>query len=1782
MPKPNFIIIGAQKCGTTSLYNYLTRHPQILPATRKEVHFFDLRFDKKRINWYYNQFPQTETPNQTITGEASPYYIFHPLVPQRISQYIPDIKLIVLLRNPVDRAASHYYHNCRFGKSREPLSFEEAIQQESSRIEPEIDKIMADENYKSLAHQYYSYLSRGIYIEQLSRWMQFFPRKSFLILNSEEFWKNPKRNMKQVWNFLGVPSKSLKNYQKYNSTGSIRQKNDDINPATRMMLTEYFQPYNQRLEEYLGMKFNWDNTPVEKLESQENEPLNTASITKEVSHKNQDKLSVTKIQQVEIPPSQNKNQKASRKVDFKYLVVATARSGTTFMARALRSVGINCGHEIFFGAPSEQQGNLTEEVVKQRMLNNPDIEADSSWLAVPFLNTECVPKDVSIIHLTRHPKKVIESLIAIGLFRRKHNFYTNYALLNTPEIKLSDSELTKCCKWYLYWNRKIEESCRQLIHYRVEDPVELLLDRLNLDYDSYEIFNNTKTNTRNSKKRREINLIEEIEEPDLLKQIMEMAERYSYSITEETEIPESTKKNQQENIVKLDKYEKKLQGFDSKLAQIKDELQCFSLSIPQSSSKVQKTENNRIFKIQNAIVKPILKFEPRNWVGGVVFPKDMPGIFRHRRPKIQKDMKYQDVFIQVDDYINNFNNCKFYPGTYIYGGSVSPHFGHALTEGIHRLWAFNSNIHDGIVFAVSGKNINYTPKKWFIQTLEILEIPLAKCIWVTNDCAFENLIVPEPGSEFTLGAKNWYRSYLEKLQQKIFDATHDLRKEKGEIKLFLGRSHIPLSEHIGGEKYWESLLVDEGYISLKPENYSMLEQVAYLMSAKKIIFSEGSAIYSLELLNYLDADITCISRRANNQFYYPHIDSKCRNYIATGNAENILRLGNGIKKSTRKMPINKHPYQVVESLRNYDFALLKNWDEEKFFAQEKSDVMAYIEQVKAQFKNLKSVKSLEVLEEYLLVRKNQQKENSNSENSNQNQKQLTETTPQAQVEIVDITLSKVDSQHLWGCHIDRPKKGEKIDSGNNKMEIMGWVLGKSSRVVAVEIISDGNILQTVPIDKQRLGVAKAFPYVKEAKNSGFATKVRFPKEVSESELFLEARLEDESLISLGKIKIRSVPSKSIKEVDWDTSDRTLLTLPQETIQQAKVEVQDVGLSKLNSKNYCSPNLVADSKVEIISVHLPKTAGTTFRQILEGVYTPEKVCSDYTGSKFSEELLTKIGSPDIKVIHGHFPVTKYQDMFLEAKRIIWLREPIRRLLSHYIFVINVQKKRRFTTVKKEKNKLLEFAQTNSMKNLMSSYVKDLQYFWFVGIQDFFQEDLIELQEKLGWSNIKYFYANKNPSKIHQNFVKEVLLDAEMIEQLKAINSEDIEVYETALKMREERRKYLLKNLPSKTIPKAKIINISLSKVDSQHLWGCHIDRPKKGEKIDSGNNKIEIMGWVLGKSSRAVAVEIISQGSIIQTVPIDKKRPGVAKAFPHVKKAKNSGFVATVGLLGLSMASELIFQAILANGIRIPVGTLAFRPLQPLMSGYKPKLQPLAISSVGPSGAEKLLKLLMGHPSLAGMGNYPDQIPPGQYWLQWLKAFSLEENSDLEELASFCQQTIDGFYSRVNGSEISYFIERYDASRPELLNLLSELYPEGKEIILVRDFRDLVYSMLPFSGRKYEGFELKTFKSYQQFVYEFGKYSVGGLLQRWQERSSHIHLVKYEDLILSPRETLSGILKYLGLDNSQEKLDIILGENYQEQFKSEPPVGDWQYEMVASLQVLSTEVCEAALQEFGYI
>lgn len=250
-PKPpDFIIIGAQKGGTTSLYNYLTQHPQIAHATQKEVHYFDLNFDKG-ADWYYSQFPQPKSGENLLTGEASPYYICHPQVPGRVHDFSPKIKIIALLRNPVERAISHYYYYIKIGY--ESLSLENAIASEPERLKGEIEKLLANPNYQSYEYQHHSYLTRGIYADQLPAWMKLFPKEQILIIKSEDLYTNPSATVNTVLEFLDLPAQQLETYGKHNSN-----EYPPISEAVYQQLRAYFRSHNQRLAELCDRDFGWD------------------------------------------------------------------------------------------------------------------------------------------------------------------------------------------------------------------------------------------------------------------------------------------------------------------------------------------------------------------------------------------------------------------------------------------------------------------------------------------------------------------------------------------------------------------------------------------------------------------------------------------------------------------------------------------------------------------------------------------------------------------------------------------------------------------------------------------------------------------------------------------------------------------------------------------------------------------------------------------------------------------------------------------------------------------------------------------------------------------------------------------------------------------------------------------------------------------------------------------------------------------------------------------------------------------------------------------------------------------------------------------------------------------------------------------------------------------------------------------------------------------------------------------------------------------------------------
>lgn len=254
---PDFIIIGYHKTATTFLYEYLSQHPNIGAASEKEIHYFDYSYWRK-TEWYRAQFPLKlskyffESKNKSIfkTGEATPLYVFHPKAAKRINELIPNAKFIVILRNPIDRAYSHYQHRVRIGL--EEKSFEEAIEDDERRRKLIIQKFNSDEirdyNVNSIR---FPYVSIGKYVEHLKEWMNIFPREQILVLKTDDL--NTEEELNKVCRFIGVPNFKFKNITKQNVG-----KYSEMNKETREKLIHFYKPYNEELEKFLDIKFNWD------------------------------------------------------------------------------------------------------------------------------------------------------------------------------------------------------------------------------------------------------------------------------------------------------------------------------------------------------------------------------------------------------------------------------------------------------------------------------------------------------------------------------------------------------------------------------------------------------------------------------------------------------------------------------------------------------------------------------------------------------------------------------------------------------------------------------------------------------------------------------------------------------------------------------------------------------------------------------------------------------------------------------------------------------------------------------------------------------------------------------------------------------------------------------------------------------------------------------------------------------------------------------------------------------------------------------------------------------------------------------------------------------------------------------------------------------------------------------------------------------------------------------------------------------------------------------------
>ena len=258
---PSFLVIGAQRCGTRSLFEYLIQHPSIKKPIIKEIHFFDNYYGAYNLGfgWYRAHFPinifslikDDKNNPRFITGEATPYYMFHPWGPKRVKDVLPDIKLIAILRNPVERAYSHYQHSVQSGY--EKLSFNEALGKESFRLKGEKDKMLSDHDYYSHNYNHYSYLSRGIYIQQLKQWRKFFPKEQMLILRSEDLFYDLNTVYDTLLDFLKLPKYTITRQNNYN-VGNYSPMSSPLKDR----LVEFFKPHNKKLYEYLSWDSGWE------------------------------------------------------------------------------------------------------------------------------------------------------------------------------------------------------------------------------------------------------------------------------------------------------------------------------------------------------------------------------------------------------------------------------------------------------------------------------------------------------------------------------------------------------------------------------------------------------------------------------------------------------------------------------------------------------------------------------------------------------------------------------------------------------------------------------------------------------------------------------------------------------------------------------------------------------------------------------------------------------------------------------------------------------------------------------------------------------------------------------------------------------------------------------------------------------------------------------------------------------------------------------------------------------------------------------------------------------------------------------------------------------------------------------------------------------------------------------------------------------------------------------------------------------------------------------------
>jgi hypothetical protein len=261
---PSFLICGGQRCGTTSLYRALSAHPTVLKAVlHKGVHYFDVGY-RRGMRWYRGHFPRQRTADRVLARygvpaqsfESSPYYMYHPHAMSRIASDLPGVKLVVLVRDPVERAYSQHAHELARGFETEP-SFARALALEPVRLRGVPERMLADPGYYSFAHQHHAYRARGRYADHLDAMAERVGRDRIHVVESEEFFADPVPVYDRVLEFLGLPQPDglrvgYPPFERHNA-----RPRAPMPDAVRDELSGYYTDHDRRLAGWLGRQPSW-------------------------------------------------------------------------------------------------------------------------------------------------------------------------------------------------------------------------------------------------------------------------------------------------------------------------------------------------------------------------------------------------------------------------------------------------------------------------------------------------------------------------------------------------------------------------------------------------------------------------------------------------------------------------------------------------------------------------------------------------------------------------------------------------------------------------------------------------------------------------------------------------------------------------------------------------------------------------------------------------------------------------------------------------------------------------------------------------------------------------------------------------------------------------------------------------------------------------------------------------------------------------------------------------------------------------------------------------------------------------------------------------------------------------------------------------------------------------------------------------------------------------------------------------------------------------------------